>query len=615
MARRLALGIDFGTDSARALVADVDSGAEVAAAVAPYRRWARGDYCDPDASRFRQHPRDHLEALVACVAGALAQAGAGAGGEVAGIGIDTTGSTPVAVDAEGTALAMHERFADNPAAMFVLWKDHSAIAEAARINELAHSGRHEDVTRYVGGIYSPEWYWAKALRVLGEDAAVAAAAAGWVEHCDWLPGVLTGRCRPRQLARSRCAAGHKAMWHAAWGGLPPAAFLAELDPRLPALRAAYAPTTMTSDQAPGALTAAWAARLGLRPGIAVAVGAFDAHLGAVGAGAGAYVLTKVMGTSTCDMMVAPPSALTGTVRGICGQVDGSIIPGMIGLEAGQSAFGDVYAWFRRLLSWPLEALGAGGEGLGERLLPALEAAALRLPPAGGVLAVDWFNGRRSPDADARLQGALSGLTLAADAPALYRALVEGTGLRRARHRRPLRRAGRPGRARDRPRRHRPALGPGHAGVRRRPRAADRRGRERAVLRPRRGDRGRGRRRLPSHHCRGAGAHGQPRRPHLCADRCPRRGLPGGVPRLPCAWRESREPRRRRPGRAGGGLGCAAGVRPLTGQDLASRSSSDVAEPAFSRAPSLVSKDSTAGPCTEVAICYVIVHSGKSLLRS
>jgi L-ribulokinase len=426
MARRLVLGIDYGTDSARALVVDADSGGEVASAVAPYRRWAQGEFCDPAASRFRQHPRDYLEALVACVAGALNAAGGGAAGEVAGIGIDTTGSTPVAVDAQGTALAMHDRFAGNPAAMFVLWKDHTAIAEAARINELAHSGRFADVTRYVGGIYSAEWYWAKALRILAEDAAVAAATAGFVEHCDWLPGVLTGSSAPATLARSRCAAGHKAMWHAQWGGLPPAGFLAALDGRLPALRAAYAPTTRTCDQAAGTLTAAWAARLGLRPGITVAVGAIDAHLGAVGAGAGAYVLTKVMGTSTCDMMVAPPSAISGTVRGICGQVDGSIIPGMIGLEAGQSAFGDVYAWFRRLLSWPLGVLGLDDGALSARLLPALEAAAVALPPAGRVLAVDWFNGRRTPDADPRLQGALSGLTLGTDAPALYRALVEGT---------------------------------------------------------------------------------------------------------------------------------------------------------------------------------------------
>jgi L-ribulokinase len=426
MARRLVLGIDYGTDSARALVVDADSGLEVAAAVAPYRRWARGDYCDPATNRFRQHPRDYLEALFECVAGALSQAGAGAAGEVAGIGIDTTGSTPVAVDAQGTALAMHDRFADNPAAMFVLWKDHTAIVEAARINQLAHSGRCVDVTRYVGGIYSSEWYWAKALHILNEDAAVAAATAGWVEHCDWLPGVLTGTSAPAVLARSRCAAGHKAMWHAAWGGLPPVDFLAALDARLPALRAAYAPTTRTSDQPAGTLTTEWAVRLGLRPGITVAVGAFDAHLGAVGAGAGAYVLTKVMGTSTCDMMVAPEHAITGTVRGICGQVDGSIIPGLIGLEAGQSAFGDVYAWFRRLLGWPLAALGLSSDEAIARLLPALEAAALPLPPAGGVLALDWFNGRRTPDADLRLQGALCGLTLGTDAPALYRALVEGT---------------------------------------------------------------------------------------------------------------------------------------------------------------------------------------------
>jgi L-ribulokinase len=426
MARRLALGIDYGTDSARALLVDVDTGAEVAAQVAAYRRWANGDFCDPGASRFRQHPQDYLDALIESVAGALALAGPGAGEAVVGVGIDTTGSTPVAVDAEGTALALHDAFRTTPAAMFVLWKDHTGIEQAERINQLCHGGRFPDYTRYVGGIYSSEWYWAKAARILADDARVAAATAGWVEHCDWLPGVLTGITRPEHVARSRCAAGHKAMWHPDWQGLPGADFLAAVEPRLAPLRTAFAPTTLTSDQRAGGLTPAWAERLGLRPGISVAVGAFDAHLGAVGAGAGAFTLTKVMGTSTCDMMLAPTAAIRGTVRGICGQVDGSIIPSMMGLEAGQSAFGDVYAWFRRLLSWPLGALGLASETAAERLLPALETAALALPPAAGVLSVDWFNGRRTPDANQRLQGALTGLTLGTDAPMVYRALVEGT---------------------------------------------------------------------------------------------------------------------------------------------------------------------------------------------
>ena len=426
MARRLALGVDYGTDSARALLVDVDTGQEVAAHVSAYRRWANGEFCDAAASRFRQHPQDYLDALVESVSGALRAAGAAAGTDVVGIGIDTTGSTPIAVAADGTALALSERFQSNPAAMFVLWKDHTGIEQAERINQLAHGGRFPDYTRYVGGIYSSEWYWAKAARILADDAEVAKATAGFVEHCDWLPGVLTGNTRPELLARSRCAAGHKAMWHPEWNGLPGADFLSAIDPRLAGLRAAFAPTTLTSDQRAGGLTPAWAERLGLRPGISVAVGAFDAHLGAVGAGAGAFTLTKVMGTSTCDMMVAPTSAIRGTVQGICGQVDGSIIPGMMGLEAGQSAFGDVYAWFRRLLAWPLTSLGLATEAAIERILPALEAAALTLPPAGGVVAVDWFNGRRTPDANQRLQGALSGLNLGTDAPTLYRALVECT---------------------------------------------------------------------------------------------------------------------------------------------------------------------------------------------
>lgn len=424
--RRLALGLDYGSDSARALLVDVATGAEVAQAVVPYPRWSTGRYCDPATQQFRQHPQDYLDVLVSAVGAVLKKAGKGAGEQVLGIGIDTTGSTPIAVDSDGTALAMKPAFAENPNAMFVLWKDHTAVAEAEEINALAHGGKHRDYTATCGGIYSSEWYWAKALHVTRADRAVAKAAVSWVEHCDWLPGVLTGNAHPATMVRSRCAAGHKAMWAAEWGGLPDAAFLAALDPRLAATRTHYASTTHTVDHAVGGLLPQWARKLGLRPGIAVAAGAFDCHLGAVGAGTSAFVLTKVMGTSTCDMIVAPLDSVRGTVAGICGQVDGSIMPGMLGLEAGQSAFGDVYAWYRRLLAWPLTRAGKAGEKLAAELLPALENAAAALPPAGDVVAVDWFNGRRTPDADQRLRGAIAGMHLGSDAPAVYRALIEAT---------------------------------------------------------------------------------------------------------------------------------------------------------------------------------------------
>ena len=427
----LVLGIDFGSDSVRAVVVDVRSGEELSAGVHAYSRWAKGRWCEPARQQFRQHPRDHLEAMTSAVRDAVNDAGATAAQRIAAIGIDTTGSSPLPVAADGTALALTKAFADEPDALCILWKDHTALAEAERVNELAHSGRFTDYTKFSGGAYSPEWFWAKIAHVCKRNAKVAKAAHTWMEHCDWLPFVLTGGGDPARAPRSRCAAGHKALWHASWGGLPDEAFLTALEPRLAGLRARLYHDTVTVDTPAGTLCAEWADRFGLRPGITVASGAFDAHRGAVGAGASPGVLVKVMGTSTCDMLVAPPQELgRRTVAGICGQVDGSIMPGMIGLEAGQSAFGDIFAWYRRLLSWPLAAVPASKRAaletvLGDNLLPALEKAALQLPPLGhGVVALDWFNGRRTPDLDPHARGAIAGLHLGHDAPAVYRALVE-----------------------------------------------------------------------------------------------------------------------------------------------------------------------------------------------
>jgi L-ribulokinase len=432
------LGLDFGTDSVRAVAVNAASGKEEANQVARYKRWGQGLYCDPSHNRFRQHPLDYLEGLEEAVRGALAQLPKGAGQRVLGIGIDTTGSTPCAVDRSGTPLALLPQFAENPNAMFVLWKDHSSVQEAEEINRLARGWGGPDYTRYEGGIYSSEWFFAKILHVLREDPAVAAAAFSWVEHCDWMPALLTGTTDPLTLKRSRCAAGHKAMWHADWDGLPSEDFLVRLDPRLKGLRARLYKDSYTSDVKAGGLSAEWARRLGLPEGAAVAVGAFDAHIGAVGGGIRAGTLTKIMGTSTCDMLVAPAGALAGRqVAGICGQVDGSILPGLIGLEAGQSAFGDVYAWFVNLLYWPLEYAESKPSDPGEkerlrqdikdRILANLSDEAARLAPGeAGLLALDWLNGRRTPDADQSLKGAVAGLTLGSTAPRVFRALVEAT---------------------------------------------------------------------------------------------------------------------------------------------------------------------------------------------
>jgi len=437
------VGIDFGTDSVRSIVVDAATGSVLGASVKHYPRWANGLYCDPARNRFRQHPLDYLESLEGSVREALAEAGPAAAGQVRGIAVDTTGSTPALTDRSGKPLALSAPFADNTNAMFVLWKDHTAVAEADRLNHLARTWGGADFTKYVGGIYSSEWFWAKASHILETDPAVEAAAVSIVEHCDWIPAVLTGTTDLARFKRSRCAAGHKALWHAEFGGYPADAFLAALNPKLPALKKTLGTETFTADTAFGTLSPEWAAKfglVGLPREVVVGVGAFDAHMGAVGGGIGRHRILKVMGTSTCDIVVAPradePERL---VAGICGQVDGSVISGMIGYEAGQSAFGDVYAWFKTLLAWPLETILPTLPGfpaevkadvaarVAEAIIPALEERAAALPiEESAPLALDWMNGRRTPDANQRLTGAITGLGLGTDAPRIYRSLVEAT---------------------------------------------------------------------------------------------------------------------------------------------------------------------------------------------
>ncbi|MCX7028474.1 MAG: ribulokinase [Spirochaetes bacterium] len=447
---QLVLGIDYGTDSCRAIVIGAADGSELAQAVAPYPRWSKGLYCSPQENRFRQHPRDYIESLEAAMKSLEEKLGPTVLSGVAGIGIDTTGSTPCAVDAFGTPLSLKPEFAEDPDAMFILWKDHTATREAENINALAKSWGGEDFTKYEGGVYSSEWFWAKALHVMRKDGPAARAAASFLEHCDWMPALLSGTPLSG-IKRSRCAAGHKAMWHADFGGYPAFEFFNRLSPALGRILPSLGKDTFTSDQSFGRLTREWAGRLGLPEGIPIAVGALDAHMGAVGSGARPGVLVKVMGTSTCDMLVGPRvEARTGTptqaptgadrlVAGICGQVDGSIMPGMLGYEAGQSAFGDVYAWFKKLLMWPLESVLPKAEDIDSRVATAvteamdaaimtvLEAEASAVDPASSsLLALDWLNGRRTPDANQLLKGAITGLSLGTTAPALYRALIEAT---------------------------------------------------------------------------------------------------------------------------------------------------------------------------------------------
>jgi L-ribulokinase len=433
------IGVDYGTDSVRTVIINSDNGTEVASSVHYYERWGRGVYCDASANRFRQHPMDYVEGLERTIRNCLAQAGPEVAGQVRAIGVDTTGSTPVAVDVTGTPLSMLPEWAENPNAMFVLWKDHTAILEATEINR--HAKQFDtDYLKYVGGIYSSEWFWAKWLHILRVDESVRQACVSFVEHCDWIPFLLTGGNDVRQLKRSVCAAGHKGLWSAAFEGYPPNEFFGTLDPLLDGKVETLGRDAYTSDTSAGTLSAEWAARLGLSEDVVVAVGAFDAHMGAVGGQIEPGYLSKVMGTSTCDILVASDQEIGNrTVCGICGQVNGSVIPGMTGLEAGQSAFGDTYAWLRRLILDPvfqmmdeMSALDASMRAgirkeLEDRLIPMLSTQAEALPLEDDEeLAVDWFNGRRTPDANQYLTGSLHGLRLGTDAARVFRALVEAT---------------------------------------------------------------------------------------------------------------------------------------------------------------------------------------------
>ena len=433
------IGVDYGTDSVRSILVNAMNGNEVAASVFYYPRWKEGLYCNASINQFRQHPLDYIEGLEYTIKECIQKAGAAIAQNVKAISVDTTGSSPVAVDNTGTPLSLTAGFENNPNAMFVLWKDHTSVHEAAQINELA-TKFPVNYLQYVGGIYSSEWFWAKLLHVLREDEAVRNNIASWVEHCDWIPFLLTGGKNVTTMKRSVCSAGHKALWAEEFGGLPPNEFFNSLDPLLNGFTKKLFTQTYTADKKAGTISADWAQRLGLPNDVTIGVGAFDAHMGAVGGQIEPYHLSKVMGTSTCDILVAPLTDIEGRlVKGICGQVNGSVIPGMIGLEAGQSAFGDIYAWFKSLLEWPIKNLlqsssvidAATAEKLqqeiSDKLIAELSAQAAALTQdENAELAIDWMNGRRTPDANQLLEGALTNLSLGSDAPKIFYALVEAT---------------------------------------------------------------------------------------------------------------------------------------------------------------------------------------------
>ncbi len=415
---RYAIGLDYGTNSVRALVVDVRTGEELGSSVFEYPSGRNGILLDPrDPDLARQNPRDYLDGAVASVRGALAEAARHTGFDpsaVIGIGIDTTGSTPMPVDGLGQPLAFDPRFKDRAAAQVWLWKDHTGHAEAAEITRLAREMRPQYLAK-CGGTYSSEWFWSKILHALRTAPDVFEAAYTWVEHADWMPAVLTGTQHPDTLRRSICAAGHKALFHESWGGYPDEEFLAALDPALARLRPTLPDRAYNVSEPAGKLTPEWADRLGLPVGIPVAVGAFDAHLGAVGSGVAPGTLVKIIGTSTCDLMVAPLDQPLPDIPGLCGIVPESVLPGQYGLEAGQSAVGDIFNWFVGTLR------PAGMDHA------ALTDEAQRLKPGeSGLLALDWHNGNRTVLVDQRLTGMALGLTLHTTPAELYRAFVEAT---------------------------------------------------------------------------------------------------------------------------------------------------------------------------------------------
>lgn len=426
------IGVDYGSDSCRSIIVDANTGEQIGGEVFSYPRWKNKEFCTPEKNIYRQHPLDYIEGLEFVIKKPLEKLPKEVKENIRGISIDTTGSTPVAVDEKGSPLALSEEFKNNPNAMFILWKDHSSTEEADLINKISKSWGGIDYTKYSGGVYSSEWFWAKLLHIVKIDEEVAKKVYSWVEHCDWIPALLTGVDRAEDIKRSRCAAGHKAMWNEEFGGLPSEEFLAILNPKVAKLRKNMYVNTYTAEEAAGIISKEWAQRLGIPEDVVIGVGAFDAHMGAVGGQIKAYSFVKVMGTSTCDILMIPKNEMEGViVPGICGQVDGSVVEGMIGLEAGQSGFGDIYSWFRELLLWPLKNLDIFTEEQIEEyrdsLLPMLEKKAIEIKPnESTILSVDWMNGRRTPNANQKLKGAISNLTLDSDAPKIYRSLIEAT---------------------------------------------------------------------------------------------------------------------------------------------------------------------------------------------
>ena len=423
--KKYSIGLDYGTNSCRALIVDLSDGNEIASALFDYLSGESGvliDHKDPNLAR--QNPQDYLDGIASTVTEAISKARENNPSfdpeTVVGIGVDTTGSSPLPVNEEGVPLSFLPEFTDNLNAMCWLWKDHTSFIEADQITELAETIRPHYLDK-IGGKYSSEWYWSKVLHCKNIDPQLFDASSSFVELCDYIPAVLTGQTNPNEIKRSICAAGHKAMYNDEWGGLPDAEFLSELDPALCKLRNNYSSVAVSSEQSAGGLCEEWAQRLGLEPGIAVAVGAFDAHMGAVGAGVKEGTLVKILGTSTCDIMVQNNNKDLKDIPGVCGIVDGSVMVDHYGIEAGQSAVGDIFLWFVNNLT-PEKY----GKTVDQKFVGLEKHAETLKPGESGLLALDWNNGNRTILVDVRLSGLLVGQTLHTTPHEIFRAFIEST---------------------------------------------------------------------------------------------------------------------------------------------------------------------------------------------
>ena len=438
MARSYVIGLDFGSDSVRAVLVDAATGEQAAESVCNYARWGEGLYCDPERMQFRQHPKDYLEALETVLVRLLDQR-RDIAPQVCAISLDFTASTPCLADSRLKPLSLQERYAENPDAMFVLWKDHTGEKEAAEINR-ACAESATNYSKFTGNHYSSECFWSKVLHLLRSDEGLRRDAYTVVEACDWIPAVLTGNDDPSKARMGHCCAAQKMFWSREWGGFPPREFFERIDPVLLPILDTLRPDGYTCDKPYGHLSAEWASRLGLGADIVVGTGNVDSHQGAIGAGVACGRGVMNLGTSAGVMAVMPPQELGGRViDGVFGQVESGILPGLVGFEVGLSAFGDVFAWFRRILSYPTERILARDESLtpqqrerlikeiGDDILRTLAEDAAALPlREDAPFATDWLNGRRSPAPNQRLWGSLMGLRLSSSAPELYYALVEST---------------------------------------------------------------------------------------------------------------------------------------------------------------------------------------------